>query len=254
VKLADWNNSTDSRALLRFAAPRIPRQHLGLVLAELATKAWPHWNKLNPDDWRPAWCTASLRAWCMGELSIEELRRANSAAYAARDEAWRKYAAADADAYAAAAAASAAAYAADADAAAYAAAYAAAAAAYAADAAAAAADAAAYAADADASAAAYARWSQRWSEEFTKELARSAVLVRRLIPYPVESSKKWEVMGHNQRIAGGAMLRLDGWVLVDSVAAADFGKDARQAIEFDMAAEGLTQEQIAAASGRAVAA
>ena len=62
--------------MIRHVAPLIPRQHLALVLAEISASVWPLWEKAQPDDWRLAWCLAVLRAWALGDATIEELRRA----------------------------------------------------------------------------------------------------------------------------------------------------------------------------------
>ena len=80
---ADWLSSEDPKELLRFAAPRVPREHLSLVLAELAEATVYYWYVQYPGDWRPAWAVATLRAWCFGHASDEELRRARDAVLAA---------------------------------------------------------------------------------------------------------------------------------------------------------------------------
>ena len=80
-----WASSRDARELLRFCAERIPRQHLCLVLCEIATAALPHWQSRHPEDWRPAWCVATVRAWCFFQADESELRRALEAVQAIED-------------------------------------------------------------------------------------------------------------------------------------------------------------------------
>jgi len=149
-----WDECPRADWLIWFAAKKgVKREKLVLAACACARTALKFVPK---GELRPLKAIETAEAWCRGDATMEEVRAARSAAYAAAaaDAAY----AADADAYAAAADAAAAAaaaadaaYAADADAAAYAAAADAAAAdaAYAADA-----DAAAYAAAADAAAAA----------------------------------------------------------------------------------------------------
>ena len=138
------------------------RQQIVLVACDCAELVLPIYEKKYPDDKRVRNCIEVTREWANGKATIEEVRQARRAAYAAADAAY-------------AAAAAAAAYAA-ADAAAAAAAYAAAAAADAAYAAAdaAAADAAYAAADAaaaDADAAARLRTYKQCAEFCRKRLA-----------------------------------------------------------------------------------
>lgn len=76
VTPANWLSSSDARELLGFAAPRIPREHLSLVLAEMAESTVYYWSVRYPLDWRLAWGVATLRAWCFGHASTEELKRA----------------------------------------------------------------------------------------------------------------------------------------------------------------------------------
>ena len=121
------------------------RQQIVLVACDCAELVLPIYEKKYPDDKRVRNCIEVTRKWANGKATIEEVRQARRAAYAAAAAAYAAAADAYAAAYAAAAAADAAAYAAyaayaAAAAYAYAAAYAAAAAA---DADAAAADAAA---------------------------------------------------------------------------------------------------------------
>ena len=179
-----WSSSKDARELLRYAAPRVPRQLLVLASVACARTAIPY---LNDETRGPALqCLHVTEAWVWGRASLEEIRAAAAAAYDAAA------AAADADdanaAYAAYAAADAAYAAASAASAAYAAAYAtassAASAAYAADAAAAAtaaATAATYAAAA-ANAAAAATAAAAAAKRAGLEVDFAAI-VRAAIPY-----------------------------------------------------------------------
>lgn len=77
---AQWHASTDARVVITHAINRIPRKHLCLVLAELAEQLWPYFHEKSPNDWRPAWCLATLRAWCFGEASLDDLRAAQAEA------------------------------------------------------------------------------------------------------------------------------------------------------------------------------
>ena len=159
-----WSSSKDARELLRYAAPRVPRQLLVLASVACARTAIPY---LDDEARGPTLaCLHVTEEWVWGQASLEEVR---AAAWAAAD-------AANA-ANAAAAAAANAAYAAAADAAN--AAYAAYAAAAAWSAYAAAANAAAAAADADA------YGTPRWREVRDAKLAELAVLVRQVLPWPV---------------------------------------------------------------------
>ena len=92
------------------------RKKLVLASCECARLARPYWYKRNPDDKQVEACIATAEKWTRGEATIDELRNARSAAYAAAAYAAAAYAAAayaDADAaYAAAAYAADAAYAA----------------------------------------------------------------------------------------------------------------------------------------------
>lgn len=74
LSATDWARATDGRELIRFAAPRIPPQHLGLVLASLAASAWHHFHQFAPHEHRPALGLGALRAWCVGEMTAAELR------------------------------------------------------------------------------------------------------------------------------------------------------------------------------------
>lgn len=76
LSTAQWAMAVDGRELLRFAAPRIPPQHLGLVLASLAASSWRHLHAFAPGDPRPALAIAALRAWCHGEATVAELASA----------------------------------------------------------------------------------------------------------------------------------------------------------------------------------
>ena len=57
--------------------------HFRLVLAELAECAWPAWHRAFPHDWRPAWCVATVRAWCFGEATIAQVLEAKEGAWEA---------------------------------------------------------------------------------------------------------------------------------------------------------------------------
>ena len=150
---SQWSSSKDTRVLLRYAAPRVPRQLLVLASVACARTAIPY---LDDEARGPTLaCLHVTEEWVWGQASLEEVRAA-----AAAD-------AADAATDAAAVAAWAtAAYAA----AAYADAAAAADAAYAA---------------AWAAAAAYAYGTPRWREVRDAKLAELAVLVRQVLPWPV---------------------------------------------------------------------
>lgn len=78
-----WLFSTDAGELIRYAIARLPAQHLSLVLAELAECAWPAWHRAFPHDWRPAWCVATVRAWCFGEATIAQVLEAKEGAWEA---------------------------------------------------------------------------------------------------------------------------------------------------------------------------
>lgn len=73
LTLRQWRSVTDGRELIRFAAPRIPPQHLGLVLASLAASSWSKFHQLAPEDLRPALAIGTLRAWCHGEATAKDL-------------------------------------------------------------------------------------------------------------------------------------------------------------------------------------
>lgn len=79
-----WRSSDDPRALLCFAASCIPREHLALVLAELAEATVYYWYVRYPLDWRLAWAVATLRAWCFGHATNDELERARDQVLDAR--------------------------------------------------------------------------------------------------------------------------------------------------------------------------
>jgi hypothetical protein len=70
----EWSKA-EAEALIRYAAPLIRKEHLGLLLAELCESVLPIWLKHDRDDWRLPWCVATLRAWALGEASIEDVRR-----------------------------------------------------------------------------------------------------------------------------------------------------------------------------------
>lgn len=72
---AAWHERQGATDLMAHAAPLLARQHLALVLAAIASTAWKHWHQRRPDDWSFAWSIALLRAWALGEVHGDELRR-----------------------------------------------------------------------------------------------------------------------------------------------------------------------------------
>ena len=110
-----WSSSKDARVLLRYAAPRVPRQLLVLASVVCARTAISH---LNDRTRGPTLaCLHVTEEWVWGQASLEEVRAAVDAA--AANAAWAAWAAWAADAADAAAAAAYAAAAAAADADAY---------------------------------------------------------------------------------------------------------------------------------------
>lgn len=72
---ASWASCRAPGTLIQHAAPRIPRRHLALILADLTSTTWPVWHRAFPDDWAFALRVAALRGWAIGEVSLAELGR-----------------------------------------------------------------------------------------------------------------------------------------------------------------------------------
>ena len=81
----EWHTSTNAEELLEHAVPLIPSRHTSLVLAEIAESVWPNWHHARPEDWRPAWLLATVRAWCFGQAAIDEVFEARENARDACD-------------------------------------------------------------------------------------------------------------------------------------------------------------------------
>jgi hypothetical protein len=74
----EWERCTDPEALLRYAAPRLSRQHLCLVLCEVLQPTVARRVQAHPEEWTAAWALAVLRAWCLFLVSDRELREAQA--------------------------------------------------------------------------------------------------------------------------------------------------------------------------------
>ena len=93
---AQWNKSKDARELLRYAAPRIPRQLLVLAAVACARTVTKH---LNEATRRPALTALDVTtSWAVGRAALADVRDAGAAARAAAaaaaaayaDAAWRR--------------------------------------------------------------------------------------------------------------------------------------------------------------------
>jgi hypothetical protein len=83
---AEWLAAAEPERLLEHAVPRLSAQHTCLLLATIAERAWPAWHRLHPDDWRFALSVATLRAWCLGEASLEDLGEVKRATHLQRGQ------------------------------------------------------------------------------------------------------------------------------------------------------------------------
>jgi hypothetical protein len=80
---AEWHASDDADALLAHLLNRVPIRHSALVFAAIVERLWPIWNRAYPDDWSITWVVAVLRAWSLGEATMEEVQAARRAAHGA---------------------------------------------------------------------------------------------------------------------------------------------------------------------------
>jgi hypothetical protein len=233
---AGWLSSKDACELFQHAVPLLSRHYLTLVLCELAERAHPHWTKFHSEDWRPAWCLATARAWCFGEATVHEVHAARVAGIAALKR-WNPRARQEGTSSAAAYSAAKACVLATAyvwehgdgplspDAAESCAFWAA----------------AAHSADeekavqaffsegADIPAAAvFAREADEAAEEVKEKLhdarlAEVASHIRELVPYPSVLSRRWEPK-ERTAVAGHALLELEGWRIVGARKKREQGK------------------------------
>lgn len=218
----EWLGEVDGRRLIRFAASRIPAQHLGLVLASVAACGWSHVHRFAPSEWRPALALAALRAWCHGEATQTELESALECLKQLRGSTDRRTNPAAHDAHAAIGCAL---------------------------------EAVLLRGTKRAVNAAIAVVENLVCAEVEEADARgvltrdtrdqkleaTAQLIRQQLPWPATASDRWELT-LGLAMSGGAALRIDGWNIGDAVSLEEFGQlSGPRAVAFDAAQVGRSE-------------
>ena len=80
----EWERASTQEVL---HAARVPQQLLVLTACALAETVLHRFEERRPEDARPRRCIETVRAWCRGEATLEEVRAARGETWAAADAA-----------------------------------------------------------------------------------------------------------------------------------------------------------------------